>query len=188
MPKTTNEIQTLLELDRWDDLETDISGWGAIRRVDIAPMAYEIKINAPLVGRRLQLVVDFAKPVKSEYINRLYGLCNGLRIGSKFAIYGLLNTYEDPEEIPLRGSTLDINIPNTYGFLEDLDNDVFIVGVGTEGGKGTDEINSIHYMEIDGKVRVVDKLNVKQVLRSYEDVEVWLKNEFERALADQTRF
>ena len=43
-------------------------------------------------------------------------------------------------------------------------------------------------MEIDGKVRVVDKLNVKQVLRSYEDVEVWLKNEFERALADQTRF
>ena len=38
MPKTTNEIQTLLELDRWEDLETDISGWGAIRRVDIAPM------------------------------------------------------------------------------------------------------------------------------------------------------
>ena len=168
MPKTTNEIQTLLELGRWDDLETDISGWRAIRRVDIAPMAYEIKINAPLEGRRLQLVVDFAKPVKSVYISRLYSLCNGLRIGSlKFAIYGLLNTYEFPEGI---------------------DNDVFIIGVGTEGGKGTDELNSIHYMEIDGNVRVVDKLNVKQVLRSYEDVEVWLKNEFERALADQTRF
>jgi len=57
-----------------------------------------------------------------------------------------------------------------------------------KGEKGTDELNSIHYMEIDGKVRVVDKLNVKQVLRSYEDLEVWLKNEFERALADQTRF
>ena len=189
MPKTTNEIQTLLELGRWDDLETDISGWEAIRRVDIAPMAYEIKINAPLEGRRLQLVVDFAKPVKSEYISRLYSLCNGLRIGSlKFAIYGLLNTYEDPEEIPLGCSTFDISDANTYEFPEGIDNDVFIIGVGTEGGKGTDELNSIHYMEIDGKVRVVDKLNVKQVLRSYEDVEVWLKNEFERALADQTRF
>ena len=61
------KFKPLLELGRWDDLETDISGWRAIRRVDIAPMAYEIKINAPLEGRRLQLVVDFAKPVKSEY-------------------------------------------------------------------------------------------------------------------------
>ena len=189
MPKTTNEIQTLLELDRWNDLETDVSGWRAIPRVDIAPMAYEIKINAPLAATRLQLVVDFAKPVGSEHIRKLFGLYNGLIIGSfKFAIYGLLNSGKDPEETPISPSTISIEDVNAYGFPEELDNDVLIIGVGTEGGKGKGEIKTLHYMEIDGEVQVVDKLNVKQVLRSYEGVGVWLKNEFERSMADQTRF
>ena len=85
------EIREILKLDQWPDLVVGTNGYAAKRRVDVAPLAYEIVINAPLTGLMIEKVIDFGGRADADLTRDLFSLCNGIRVGAtKFAVYGVV--------------------------------------------------------------------------------------------------
>ena len=175
------KIRTLLELDQWPDLEASSSGFSARKRIDIAPLAYEIKINAPLEGEFLNKVVKFGLPAKPEATRKIYSLCNGCNIGaSKFFVYG--NSFERILE-RINYPPFDLQNANLYDRPSHIDPDALIVG-GSKGISGSSEVQKYHHtLDSSGCIRAVD--DSKNVVREYEVVEDWLQAEVSLALANR---
>lgn len=188
MPNMNGDIYNLLELGRWDDLLISEEGWEAQCRPDIAMRAYEIRINAPLVPEKMEMVVNFAKPVSATAVKNLFNLCNGLRVGAtKFSVFGILNTDSETEKYPLLFSPFDLNIPNIYGRPNGLANDSLIVGSSIESKSvGGDKL--LHVMQLDGQIQIIKKDEAKTCIRRYDDVRKWLVSEFNIAVADRSRY
>jgi hypothetical protein len=176
-----DQIRKLLDLDQWPDLEASMSGFQARKRVDIAPFAYEIQINAPLEGHFLNEVVKFALPALPEATRKIYSLCNGCNIGaSKFFIYG--NAFERISD-RLRYQPYDLQNANLYDRPSHIDPDYLIIGGSKESSCDDDEALSHHHtLDCFGWIRVMG--NSKLAVREYETVEEWLQTEASRALAD----
>jgi len=174
------QIRELLDLDQWPDLEASVSGFQARKRVDVAPLAYEIKINAPLEGHFLNEVVKFALPALPETTRKIYSLCNGCNIGaSKFFIYG--NSFERISD-RLVYQPYDLQNANLYDRPSHIDPDLLIVGGSQEFTSGEEVLRHHHTLDGMGRIRIVD--SSKLAVREYETVEEWLQTEVSRALAD----
>ena len=175
------EVRKLLDLDQWPDLEASMSGFRALKRVDIAPLAYEIEINAPLEGHLLDEVVEFGLPAQAEATQKIYSLCNGCNIGaSKFFAYG--NSFEGISD-RLNYPPYSLQTANLYDRPSHIDPEILIVGGSNDGVSLSEVLRYYHTLDSSGCIRVIDDSN--NAVREYETVEEWLKTEVARAIADR---
>lgn len=179
-----DDIVDLLNLRRWQDFARTSGGWIAKRRIDIAPLAYEIKVNAPPSNAGLRELVQFARPASPDFVSQLYMLCNGLRVGAtKFAVYGLRGDLpRDDPEASLH-IVLDTNQINVWGRPQPCTEDLFFVGASSEGPP-RNRREHYHYIGTSERIGVVQEGNLGTDVRSYDSVHDWLRAEVERALAD----
>ena len=88
-------IREVLKLDQWPDLVAGPNGYAAKRRPDIAPFAYELKVNKPVDDSTLQTILEFAAGADPELTKELFSLCNGVRVGAtKFGVYGVIGAID----------------------------------------------------------------------------------------------
>lgn len=179
-------IRDVLKLDRWPDLVVGPNGYAAKRRIDVAPLAYEIVINNPLRAETMEKVVNYAGKADRELTRRLFSLCNGIRIGAtKFAVYGVLAQIDRGSGDVAGHPPLDINVPNIYGRPAGWPEDYLIVGSSTEN---SGKMKMFHAITPNTRIIVAEKGNASAVLREYDTVEQWLAAEVDRAIKDETRF
>ncbi|TLP61573.1 hypothetical protein FEE96_15160 [Parasedimentitalea maritima] len=176
------EIRTLLNLDRWTDLNCSAGGFTALGRPDIAPRAVDISVNKPLDPTNLKELVKFARPVPRAPIEELFGLCNGVMVGRYvFNVFGVLDKTGGGGHAHI---PLDTNVPNLYGRPEELDEELLILAKSTEitapSGKSS---NFFHFIDTFGKISVSDSENLLKPVRTFDDVTKWLCSEFERAVS-----
>lgn len=186
---SSEEIRHLLELDRWPDLIVGPNGYAAKRRPDVAPFAYEVKINKPLGAEVLEKIVAFANGADPIMTRRLYSLCNGIRIGAtKFGVYGVLGQIDRTSKDDAFHPPLDINVPNLYGKPDGWPDDHLIVGFSTEPVESGARQERTHAITPYGSVVVTKTDNAMERYREYSSVEAWLISEIDRALVDDHEF
>lgn len=187
--EVARDIVRLLKLRDLPDFHETAGGCLALRRTDIAPMAYEVAVNAPPDPATLDQIVSFAKGADEKMIRALYALCNGLKIGAtKFAVYGVLSSVDRSDAIDAINTPWDLNIPNTYGRPSSWRENTLIVGVGTERPTDKAPYKVYHSVEDRACIRVSPADNFDKALRSYSTVGDWLSQEVTRALSDRNHY
>lgn len=183
-------IREILKLDQWPDLIVGPNGYAAKRRVDIAPLAYEIVINAPLSEEMIEEIADYAGKADASLTRELFRLCNGIRVGAtKFAVYGVSRDLIDRTVGDLAcHPPLDINVPNIYGRPKGWPDDYLIVGSSTEDGGNERNQEFFHAVTPQGNIVVASESSNSALSRQYDTVDQWLVTEVERALKDASRY
>jgi hypothetical protein len=171
----------LMDLTKRDDFHEHAGTLFAIHRLDIAPLAYEFQIQAPLCADILEQLVEFGSGANPDSIRTLYSRCNGLRVGAtKFSIYGV------------RAENMvqpwDINRPNIYGRPPGYPDDVLIVGHSTENAASGVAETYYHVIEPGPFISIHSTSGYNKLLRRYSSVIEWLMCEIVRALEDQSRY
>jgi hypothetical protein len=171
-------VRSILNLDQWPDLVVGSNGFAAKRRVDIAPMAYEISINTPLRAEMIEKAVEFAGKADAGLTRDLFSLCNGVRVGAtKFAVFGVLGQIDRTPDEVTGHPPLNINVPNIYGRPNGWPEDCLIVGSSNEAG-----LKLLHAITPVGRIIVARKDDVSSVLRDFGSVQSWLAAEVDRAI------
>ena len=184
------ELVKLLKIDQLPDFHRTQNGWIAKRRVDIAPLAFEVVVNNPLGHHMKDRIAGFCGGACERMALRLFGLCNGLHIGAtKFSVYGVLgqtvarDAQDEASHIPF-----DINIPNLYGRPEGWSEEVLVVGTGSETNSDGQKTKLKHGITADCEIIVAEENSYEKPARLYQSVEDWLTFEVGRALADDSRY
>lgn len=182
-------IRDVLNLDQWPDLVVGQNGYAARRRIDIAPLAYEIKINAPLSALMIEELIEYAGRADANLSRDLFSLCNGIRVGAtKFAVYGVLRQIDRASDDVALHPPLDINVPNIYGRPKGWPDEFLIVGSSTEDGVQAESRKMIHAITPYGSIIVAEEYDYAAVSRGYLAVGQWLAAEVDRALSDANRY
>jgi hypothetical protein len=183
-------LREILKLDQWPDLVVGPNGFAAKRRIDKAPLAYEIVVNGPLTDEMMEKMIDYAGKADADLTKELFGLCNGIRVGAtKFAVYGVMGSQIDRGAADIAyHPPLDINVPNIYGRPKGCPEDYLIVGSSTEDGENQRNQEFVHAITPHGTVVVASEDNISAVSRQYNTVSEWLVTEVQRALSDTTRY
>jgi hypothetical protein len=177
------DIKELLNLNQFPDLVESSGGYAAKRRPDIAPFAYEIKVNKPLKAVTVQKVLDYSGGADENLVRELFGLCNGMRIGAtKFGVYGVLGQIDRGSVDFTFHSPLDINVPNVFERPESWPESYLIVGFSTEFNDTQSSQDRFHSITPTGKLIVSMASDHKNVFREYFSISSWLASEVQRAL------
>ncbi|MBE1294575.1 MAG: hypothetical protein GJ677_18990 [Rhodobacteraceae bacterium] len=176
------DIFELLSLDRWSDVKSDQGGYTAGHRPDVAPSAFDVSINKPLKPELIPELLKFSEPVPKELVLTLFGLCNGAVIArTKLTIFGVLDATGGGNDAHI---PMDINVPNIYGRPEGLGSEPLILAKSSEVDASSGaKIKLFHYADETGKIFVSSADRIMKPVRIYNDVQTWLRSEFEIAVS-----
>lgn len=180
------EIVELLGLRELPDFHQTEGGCIAVRRPDVAPLAYEVTVNAPVQASTLEKLVEYGQGASASMIRRLYGLCNGMKVGfGGFDVYGIPGGQMDRSDVQKAVHIpFDINDPNIYGRPKDIPDDALIVASGNGlRGSGSETSDPYHIITPDDRIVVATAGRFEVPERTYSTVDAWLVAEFHAALS-----
>ncbi|MEL6643241.1 MAG: hypothetical protein AAFQ79_04840 [Pseudomonadota bacterium] len=183
------DLVSLLDLRDMADFVKAPGGYMALRRTDVAPLAYEVRVNSPPSAETLKKIMIFANGANPDFVRTLYESCNGMWVGAtKFAVYGVIGSIDRGDTEVAMSTPWDINVPNIYGRPESWPDDALIVGIGTEYRSDGPSAKVHHSIEAGSRIRVSLDTDYDTILRSYTTVRDWITGEVARALADRDRW
>ncbi|MEM1066460.1 MAG: hypothetical protein AAGJ74_13250 [Pseudomonadota bacterium] len=162
----------------------------AMRRTDIAPLAYEVVVNAPPRPDTLEALVAFADGASPDLVRTLYEACNGMFVGAtKFGVYGVREAGIDRSDFESATNTpWSINLPNIYERPASWPHAALIVGVGDAYATAEESTRLYHSIEAGPRICVSPETDFEAEVRAYTSVEDWLSAEVALALADRDRW
>lgn len=178
-----DKIKQLLDLTQWDDLEEGKYNYAAKKRIDIAPLAYEIVVNKPLTNAMVEKVVTFGGGASAKLIRDLYSLCNGLHIGAtRFSIYGVLIAVEGGVNPFGYFPPFDIESLNLYSRPSDCPDEYLLVASHYEREPDKKSQQIYHAITNNESIVVVKEGSFDRPIREYKSIEKWIEVEVASAL------
>lgn len=169
----SNKISKLLRMDdRSDKVKTE-KGVLALHSPDIAPLAYQIKLNDPLLEREIALIETIARGADSAALRTLYGNYNGLDLGmSRFSVYGYLTEIDRSDYLNVQNVPFDIEEIQTYGRPAYAPEQGCVVA--TSKRAKPESYKHFHVISPQGQVQVGNFGASHEVLATFGSVEEWL--------------